>query len=214
MKRKHHLKLNKYLVAGGIMTAVMVILAIVGTFWTPYSTTTMSAAEKFAAPSLHHIMGTDNFGRDIFSRVMKGLGTTMMVGTLVVVAAGAVGILVGALTGFFGGWIDEVMMRINDAINGFPSILLSLVVISVLGMGRQNVILALSIVFIPSFVRIVRSEYIRLRDMEFVNSARIMGVSKMRILFVHILPNILSVFSISIRSITHKQTKRNTPKQI
>lgn len=198
MKRKYHLKLNKYLVAGGIMTAVMVILAIVGTFWTPYSTTTMSAAEKFAAPSLHHIMGTDNFGRDIFSRVMKGLGTTMMVGTLVVVAAGAVGILVGALTGFFGGWIDEVMMRINDAINGFPSILLSLVVISVLGMGRQNVILALSIVFIPSFVRIVRSEYIRLRDMEFVNSARIMGVSKMRILFVHILPNILSVFSISM----------------
>ena len=191
-------KWNKYLIAGGVITLVMMLLAIVGTFWTPYSTTAMSAAEKFAAPSLKHIMGTDNFGRDIFSRVMKGMGTTMMVGILVVSVAGAVGIVVGALTGFFGGIIDELIMRVNDAINGFPSILLSLVVISVLGTGRANVILALSIVFIPSFVRIVRSEYIRLRDMEYVNSARIMGVSKMRILFVHILPNVLSVFWVSV----------------
>ncbi|MDO5402088.1 MAG: ABC transporter permease [Eubacteriales bacterium] len=195
---RNQFKWNKYLIAGGIITIVMLLLAIVGTFWTPYSTTSMSAAEKFAAPSFKHIMGTDNFGRDIFSRVMKGLGTTMVVGILVVSVSGAVGIFIGALTGFFGGIVDEAIMRINDAINGFPSILLSLVVISVLGTGQLNVIFALSIVFVPSFVRIVRSEYIRLRDMEYVNSARIMGVSKVRILFVHILPNVLSVFWVSV----------------
>lgn len=196
--RKSRIKWNKYLIAGSIITGFMVLLAVVGAFWTPYSTTTMQAAEKFAAPSLNHLMGTDNFGRDIFSRVMKGLGTTMVVGVLVVAVAGTVGIVAGALTGFFGGLVDEIVMRVNDAVNGFPSILLSLVLISIFGTGRQNVILALSIVFIPSFVRIVRGEYIRLRDMEYVNSARIMGVSKMRILFVHILPNIMSVFWVSV----------------
>lgn len=191
-------KWNKYLIVGGIITTVMVLLAVISIFWTPYSTTAMSATEKFAAPSLQHIMGTDNFGRDIFSRVMKGLGTTIAVGSLVVAAAGGIGILAGAVTGYFGGIVDEVIMRVNDALNGFPSILLSLVVISILGTGRKNVILALAIVFVPSFVRIVRSEYIRIRDLEYINSARIMGVSKPRILFVHILPNVMPVFWISI----------------
>lgn len=198
VKRKGGIKWNKYLIAGLCMTGLIVLLAIVGIFWTPYSTTSMSASERFAAPSLRHFFGTDNFGRDIFSRVMKGIGTTILISTLVVAMSGTAGILVGALTGYFGGVVDEVVMRVTDAINGFPSILLALVVISVMGTGQRNLVISLGIVFMPSFIRIVRSEFIRLRDADYISRARLMGVGRIRILFVHILPNIFSTFWVSV----------------
>lgn len=191
-------KWNKYFTAGLVMTGLAVMTGILGFFWTPYSTTAMSAAEKFSAPSLRHLFGTDNYGRDIFSRVMQGLGTTVLISSLVVLFSGAAGIVLGALTGYFGGLLDEAVMRITDALNGFPSILLTLVIISILGSEKQNVILSLGIVFVPSYVRIVRGEFIRLRDADFIKRARLMGVGKMRILFVHILPNIFSVFWVSV----------------
>lgn len=189
---------NKYLIAGLSMTGLAVLLGILGFFWTPYSPTAMSAAERFNAPSLRHLFGTDNFGRDIFSRVMQGMGTTILISALVVLFSSVIGILLGALTGYFGGIVDEVVMRFTDAVNGFPSILLALVVISILGSGRQNLILSMGIVFVPSYVRIVRSEYLRLRDADYIKRARLMGVGRLRILFVHILPNILPVFWVSV----------------
>lgn len=189
---------NLYLWIGLFMTGVAVGLAVLGIFWTPYSTTEMSAAERFAAPSLQHLFGTDNFGRDIFSRVMEGAGITILISSLVVVFSGTLGILIGAVTGYMGGIIDEVVMRVTDAVNGFPSILLALVMISIMGSGNQNLILSLGIVFTPSFVRIVRSEFIRLRDADYISRARLMGVGRLRILFVHILPNIFSTFWVSV----------------
>lgn len=189
---------NLYLWVGLFMTGMALLVAIVGVFWTPYSTTAMSATERFAPPSLRHLFGTDNFGRDIFSRVMKGAGTTILISGLVVLMSGTLGIVIGALTGYFGGLLDEIIMRFTDAVNGFPSILLALVMISVLGSGRHNLILSLGIVFTPSFVRIVRSEFIRLRDADYIDRARLMGVGRMRILFVHILPNIFSTFWVSV----------------
>lgn len=186
------------MIAGGIMTAIAVLTALVALFWTPYETTAMSAAEKFAAPSLKHIFGTDNFGRDIFSRVMKGVGTTLLISIMIVAVSATAGILLGAVTGYFGGVLDEAVMRITDAVNGFPSILLALVMISVLGSGRHNLVISLGIVFTPSFVRIVRSEFIRLRDADYIMRARLMCVAKPRILFVHILPNIFSTFWVSV----------------
>lgn len=191
-------KQNAYFLVGLVMTGLAVALGILSFFWTPFSTTSMSAAERFHGPSLCHLFGTDNFGRDIFSRVMQGIGTTVIVSSLIVVISAGAGILIGAITGYFGGILDEIIMRITDAINAFPSILLALVVISILGSGKQNVIFSLGIVFAPSYVRIVRSEFIRLRDADFVCRARLMGVKKLRILFVHILPNIWSVFWVSV----------------
>lgn len=198
LNRKWLKKGNPYLWIGLFMTGVAVVLAILGLFWTPYSTTEMSAAERFVAPSLKHLFGTDNFGRDIFSRVMKGTGTTILISSLVVLISGSLGIIIGAVTGYMGGIVDELVMRVTDAVNGFPSILLALVMISVMGSGRQNLILSLGIVFTPSFVRIVRSEFIRLRDADYISRARLMGVGKLRILFVHILPNIFSTFWVSV----------------
>lgn len=198
MKKRSGMKWNRYLTAGLCMTGFVVFLALLGVFWTPYSTTSMSASQRFAPPSLQHLFGTDNFGRDIFSRVMKGIGATIWISTLVVALSGGVGILVGALTGYFGGIVDEVVMRFTDAVNGFPSILLALVVISVLGTGQRNLVISLGIVFMPSFIRIVRSEFIRLRDADYISRARLMGVGRARILFVHILPNIFSTFWVSV----------------
>ena len=186
-------KSNGYLTAGCIITAVLFSMILLSAFWTPYDPSAMSGAEKLLPPSLAHWMGTDNFGRDIFSRVMKGAGTTLVIALCTVAIGGGCGLIAGSLTGYFGGRVDAVLMRFNDAMTAFPSILLGLVFVSVLGPGTYNVILALGIVFIPSFTRMARSAYAACRDVNYVKSARLMGASKTRILYVHILPNTLNV---------------------
>ena len=174
---------------GLTIAAIMAVLALVGYVWTPYDSSAIVGSEKFLAPSLRHLFGTDNFGRDIFSRVMVGVGTTFFISLCTVCIGGIVGTLIGAFTGYFGGVVDEVLMRINDALTAFPSILLALVFIAMLGFGKYNVILALGVAFIPSFARVVRAEFARHRSMSYVKSARLMGASHLRIMFRHILPN-------------------------
>ena len=174
---------------GLTIAAIMAVLALVGYVWTPYDPSAIVGSEKFLAPSLRHLFGTDNFGRDIFSRVMVGVGTTFFISLCTVCIGGIVGTLIGAFTGYFGGVVDEVLMRINDALTAFPSILLALVFIAMLGFGKYNVILALGVAFIPSFARVVRTEFARHRSMSYVKSARLMGASHLRIMFRHILPN-------------------------
>lgn len=185
---------NGYLLVGGILAAAMALLILVGFFWTPYDPTAISVGPKFDPPSWQHLLGTDNFGRDILSRIMKGAGTTFTIGAATVAIGAVCGTAVGALTGYFGGLADEVLMRLNDALTAFPSILLALVVISLLGPGsKYNVIIALGLVFIPSFARVTRTAFAALRDVNYVKSARLMGAGSGRILAVHILPNTLSV---------------------
>lgn len=192
------MKKNKYLLVGGIIAGILLLLGIVGIFWTPYETTLMNAAERFKGPSLAHWFGTDNFGRDIFSRVMNGLGVTVLVGSSVMAISATIGALVGAITGYFGGIVDTIIMRVNDAINGFPSVLIALVFISVLGSGIANVIAALSIVFVPSFTRMMRSSFKSLRTRDYVLNARLMGASHWRIIVRHILPNTKNAYMAAI----------------
>ena len=189
MKRR----MNGYLLAGLIVTGLMAALILVGLVWTPYDPDALLAGPKLEGTSLAHWLGTDSFGRDIFSRVLQGAGTTFLI-ALSTVAIGAVcGTAAGALTGYFGGVVDEVLMRLNDALTAFPSILLALVVVSLIGQGTYNVIFALGILFIPSFARIVRGEFARCRDLNYIRSARLMGVGTARLMFCHILPNTLPV---------------------
>lgn len=189
MKRR-----SGYLWAGTILAAVMGLVILVGFFWTPYDPTAISVGPKFDPPSWQHLLGTDNFGRDILSRVMKGAGTTFAIGAATVAIGAVLGTALGALTGYFGGVADEALMRLGDTLTAFPSILLALVVISLLGPGsKYNVIIALGLVFIPSFARVTRTAFAALRDVNYVKSARLMGASAGRILAVHILPNTLSV---------------------
>ncbi len=186
-------KHNAYLRVGLVLTALVTVLAVIGRFWTPYDPSAMDSALVYAPPSWQHLFGTDNFGRDIFSRVMKGISTTYFISLCTVIAGSCAGVIIGALTGYFGGIVDNILMRANDALTAFPSILLALVFISVLGFGKYNVILALSIAFIPSYARVVRSEFARHREMNYVKSARLMGASHARIIFLHILPNTRAV---------------------
>ena len=129
---------------------------------------------------------------------MKGAGTTFLVALGTVLIGTAFGVLIWAFTGYFGGTIDEILMRIIDAVFAFPSILLALVFISLLGTGTYQVVIALGIAFIPSFSRIVRSEFLKYKNMDYVKNARLQGASHLRIMFVHILPNTVSVLLSSI----------------
>lgn len=180
---------NFFLLIGGVIVGVMAVLILVGYVWTPYDTTGMSGADKFLAPCLAHPLGTDNFGRDILSRVMEGAGSTFLIALCVVLIGGIIGTVIGCLTGYFGGAADLVLMRVCDAITAFPSILLALVLINVFGMGKYQIILILGILFIPSFARVVRGEVAKERNLNYVASARLMGASHLRIMLVHILPN-------------------------
>ena len=189
--KKH---MNGYLKVGIILTALLTALIVLGLFWTPYDPNAMAVGGKFESPSFAHLLGTDDFGRDIFSRVLQGAGTTFTIALSTVAIGAVLGTLVGALTGYFGGVVDEVLMRLNDALTAFPSILLALVIISLLGPGKKyNVIIALGLVFIPSFARVTRTAFAALRDVNYVKSARLMGASPGRILLVHILPNTMQV---------------------
>jgi len=114
-------KRNYYLLFGAILTAAVLAFILLGYFWTPCDPMKMDGAARSAAPSLRHLMGTDKFGRDILSRVMKGAGATFLVAFGTVVIGTVIGTLVGALTGYFGGWLDEVLMRFNDALSAFPA---------------------------------------------------------------------------------------------
>lgn len=184
---------NKNFIVGSILTGIMLFMILMGCFYTPYNPNTMDSSAKFAGISVKHLMGCDNFGRDIFSRVLSGSRTTLIVAAGTVLIGVTFGILIGALTGYYGGILDEVLMRINDAVFAFPSILLALLFISLLGSGKYHVIIALGIAFVPSFARIVRSEFIRNKNMDYVKSAKLQGAGDFRIMFVHILPNTMTV---------------------
>lgn len=167
-------KRNYSLIIGLILTGIILIITIIGQFWTPYAVTGMDSLAKNQAPSLIHLMGTDNFGRDVFSRVMNGCGTTFFVALSTVAIGCFFGVIIGSLTGFYGGLLDEIVMRINDVLLSFPSVLLVLIFISFIGTGKYKIIIALGVMFIPSFARIVRSEVIRYKSQEFVRSAQVM----------------------------------------
>ncbi|MBR6148673.1 MAG: ABC transporter permease [Lachnospiraceae bacterium] len=186
------------LILGGILLAITLIPALVGLLWTPYDPEAMNSSLKLAGVSIRHIYGCDNFGRDIFSRIMAGSGITLLIAIGTVAFGSIIGTAIGAFTGYFGGIIDEALMRINDVALAFPSLLLALVMVSLLGTGKYQVMLALGIAFVPSYARIVRSEYIRIKNLDYVKAARLAGASDLRIMFVHILPNTKTVLLSSV----------------
>lgn len=184
MRRK-----NWYARLGAALTVAMLGFAVTGFFWTPYQPTAFDAASKYAPPSLAHPFGCDQMGRDILSRTLEGAGSTLVIALAVLAIGFGLGLLIGSLCGYFGGAVDALVMRVCDALAAFPSVLLALVVLAVIGPGKYNVIGALGVLFVPSYARQVRGEFLKFRDRDFVRSAQLMGVPQWRILYVHILPN-------------------------
>ncbi|MCR5829813.1 MAG: ATP-binding cassette domain-containing protein [Lachnospiraceae bacterium] len=187
-------KLNIKLIISIILLALVSTPVVLSLFWQPWDPNFMNYEEILAAPSASHIFGTDNYGRDIYARITDGALLTFGIAIITVTIGAVVGTIIGAVTGYFGGRIDELFMRINDALASFPSILLALVVVSVLDLGTLNVCIALGIVFIPSFARVMRAEFLAGRERDHVQNARLMGASIPRILFLHIFPGTLPVF--------------------
>lgn len=181
-------KRNYNFILGVCIAGFMLLVILFGQIWTPYDPNAMSLS-RGQVPNWTHLLGTDNFGRDILSRVLEGAGTTLLIAVCTVVIGAVAGVIVGAYTGYFGGWVDEVLMRFNDALAAFPSILLALVILSLTGPGKYNVIIALGLLFIPSFARVVRTEFAAQKELDYVRSARLMGAGHFRVIFVHILPN-------------------------
>ena len=189
---------DKNFKAGAIITGLMLLVILIGLLWTPYDPNAMNGEQMMQGPSLAHPFGTDNFGRDILSRVVQGAGATFLIAAATVAIGLFIGLIIGGLTGYFGGWLDEVLMRIADSILAFPSILLALVLIAILGRGKFNIIIVLGLLFIPSFSRIVRTEVAKQKNTDYVRNAKLMGAGDMRILFVHIMPNIVPVLLSSV----------------
>lgn len=189
---------NSFFYMGAVLAGFLVALILLGQVWTPFNPDAMDYSAKTLSPSLTHLLGTDNFGRDIFSRILRGAGASFFI-ALSVVGIGAVsGILIGSLCGYYGGLADAILTRLCDSITAFPAILLALVVVALTGGGTYNIILVLGILFIPSFARIVRSEFARCRDLNYIRSARLMGAGDLRIMTAHILPNTLPVLLSSV----------------
>ncbi len=182
---------------GASLVCILLLIMLVSFFYTPYDVNNMVVSDRFQPPSSKYLLGTDNFGRDILSRIMQGTQTAFLVGTSSVVISMGIGVMLGASAGYLGGWIDEIIMRIIDALMAFPTILLALVFIAIFGPTTLNTTIAIGIRGIPTFARIARSGFLQFKEMEFVKAAQSIGASKLRIMFIHILPNIISPIIIS-----------------
>lgn len=177
---------------GLVIVSLLLGLMLLSFFYTPYSVTEMKLSDKLMSPNIAHLLGTDHFGRDIFSRIMKGSQTAFYVGLISITIGCVVGVIIGSVAGYFGGMIDEILMRIMDALMSFPGILFALLFVAVLGVGIVNTMIAMGILAIPSFARIARSGFLQAKHLTYVDMARTIGVSHFRIMIVHILPNIIS----------------------
>ena len=186
-------KTNIRLIIGISLLALIVLLVVFSLIVEIYDPNEVNYSEMLKKPTLKHFFGTDDYGRDIYTRVMRGAATTFGISLFTVAMGAVVGTVIGALTGYFGGIINEILMRVNDCLASFPSILLALVVVSLLDKGTWNICIALGIVFIPSFARIMRAEFLKEKNKDYVLNARLMGASHLRIIFKHIFPNTLPI---------------------
>jgi len=183
---------NKNFLIGTILVSFLLLIMIISFFYTPYDPVKMDYGNTFKNSSIQHLFGTDNFGRDILSRIMEGTQTAFYVGFFTILIGGIIGIFIGSLAGYFGGIIDEILMRFIDAQMAFPGVLIALIIISIFGTGITNTIIALGIMSIPRFARMTRGGYLQFKEVEFVKAAKARGAGSFRIMYIHILPNIVS----------------------
>jgi len=181
---------------GRVGLVLISLIVLIGLFipvispYDPYVDSNLS--ESRFPPSLQHLFGTDRLGRDIFRRIIHGTQVSLLIGFVVVFASGTFGVVLGLIGGYFGKAADTVIMRLMDILLAFPGILLAIAIVAVRGPGLVNTIIAVAVVGVPGYARVVRSVVLSVRERDYVHAARMIGVGNMRIMFVHILPNSLS----------------------
>lgn len=183
-------KTNKYL--GGFLIAFFLTAVFLGWVWTPYDPLAIDLRSKLEAPSLTHLLGTDEYGRDVLSRLLAAARTSVSISLLTVSFSVFFGIILGSASGYARGWVDRVIMLFTDTLLAFPSILLALALLSILGANMYGVILALGFAYMPTVTRVVRGAVMSLREQEFIEASRLMGHPVLYTLRCHIVPNCLA----------------------
>lgn len=183
---------NRGAVIGAIIVLCLTLVALFADQLSPYDPLAMSPRAGQLPPSLEHWMGTDLLGRDMLARIIYGARLSLLIGLISVVIGATVGSLIGLIAGYYGGWIEETLMRVVDAMLAFPGILLALTVVAVLGAGITNVMLAVGIASIPEYARLTRGAVLSAKANMYVEAAHVTGCSGLRIMFRHILPNIIA----------------------
>ncbi len=182
-------KKNKVALIGAGIVAFFILLAIFGPLIAPQGINEQQLSNRLKAPSADHFFGTDDFGRDIFSRVVHGARISLMVGFFSVIGSVIVGSVLGIVAGYYGRWIDTIISRFFDILLAFPSILLAIAIVSVLGPSLRNALIAIATINIPNFGRLIRSKVLSIKQEEYITAAKGIGMKDFRILFSHILPN-------------------------
>jgi peptide/nickel transport system permease protein len=177
---------------GGVLIALLAGTAIAAAFWTPFDPLRTSLRERLKPPSALHWLGTDEFGRDVLSRIMAGATTSAIIALVTVVLAVSIGVVVGGVSGFRRGWTDRILMACNDALLAFPRILLALGVMIVVGASQFGIVLALVFAYMPSVARVVRGTVLSIREKEYVEASRVIGNSELYTLLRHVLPNAIA----------------------
>ena len=188
----HRLRQNKLAMAALVIVILLILMAVFAESIAPYDYAEQNPAAKFEYPSAQHLLGTDNYGRDLLSRLIVGGRISLLVSVLSVVFALIVGGFIGAISGYFSGTVDGVIMRIMDIVMAIPQFLLAVAVSVALGSGIVNTAIAIAIGSVPSYARLMRASVMSIKEQEFTEAARALGNSNMQILFKHIIPNTLS----------------------
>lgn len=173
-----------------VICLLFVVTAVTAPWIAPYPPAEVSYTSLLQSPSAMHWFGTDELGRDVLSRTVHGARISLIIGLSSMIIAALIGTTLGVIAGFVGGWLDEILMRLVDALMALPFLVLAIVIAAVLGSSLQNTVLAISIVSVPAFARIARGETVSLRSREFVQAANALGSRRVRTLFTHIMPNI------------------------
>jgi peptide/nickel transport system permease protein len=185
------LRRNPGALAGALVLAVIVLLSVAAPLIAPYDPIDQDSQAIRSAPSADHLFGADNFGRDVFSRVLYGGQKSLPVGLVAVLIGAVVGVTAGLAAGYYGRWLDSTIMRMVDLMLAFPGILLALAIVAILGTSLLNLMIAVGISFIPEYTRVVRGSVLSAREAEYVTAAHVSGARARVIMFRHILPNIL-----------------------
>jgi peptide/nickel transport system permease protein len=180
---------NTSLVVGALISLAIIFCAVFAPFVATHGVEQMDMINRFALPTPGHILGTDNFGRDLWSRLVYGARVSLSIAIISVACAAVVGTVVGLVSGYFGGWVDQLLMRITDIFLGFPPLVLALAIVAVMGPGIANISFAIIIVTWTEYARVVRATTLVLREQNYVQAARALGASPARILFREVLPN-------------------------
>jgi ABC-type dipeptide/oligopeptide/nickel transport system permease subunit len=183
---------NNSAMIGFSIIAIIVVACLLAPIIAPFGFNEQNLTEKFQGPSIHHFFGTDNLGRDIFSRILYGGRVSLWIGFAATIFAAVCGVVLGLFAGFYGGQIDNVSMRLLDVIMSIPSILLAITIAAALGTGVNSAIIAIGVSSVPLFARLTRAPILQTKNEEYIEAARVINASKARIMFRHILPNILS----------------------